>query len=65
LGEKEPSLDAFFKKVGKEAEEEKKGGAAEAPKKNYMAEGQEVILFFGAPGSGKSTFYNQNFSKGT
>lgn len=34
----------------------------EAKAEEYKKEGQEIILFYGAPGSGKSTFWKNNLS---
>lgn len=70
LGEKEtrvPKIESFFKKAdATSAKEEKKVGAAAAKATapvNYASDKQELVLFFGPPGCGKSTFWSNHFSK--
>jgi bifunctional polynucleotide phosphatase/kinase len=50
-------MTQFFKKVDNPKHEEEKKPAKMV---KYTSDKQEVVLFMGAPGSGKSTFYHTN-----
>eukprot|EP00347_Sterkiella_histriomuscorum_P006646 403351974 len=65
LGEKVrmPALQSALKFIEEKKESSKNQEETKNPEKVvYTSDKQEIVLFFGAPGSGKSTFWKNNLS---
>ena len=65
---KNASLDAFFKKQTSDQKAPAKGAVKEETKQEetkHTSDKQEMIIFMGGPGAGKSTFYHAHLSSYT